>query len=294
MLRRAQAYYQRFLALHTAEDLGRTAATLTLKKIEDALAKLGGAAEPKSSPAILTLDLGNGVTMKLALIRPGKFVMGSPDSEQGRESKEGPQHEVVITKPFYMGVTKVTQAQYQAVMGTNPSQFKGPTNPVDSVNWDEAVEFCRKLSEKTRKAVRLPTEAEWEYACRAGSKTRFCFGDTEEGLGDYAWYQANSGGTTHPVGQKKPNAWGLYDIHGNVWEWCADWYGEYPSGAVTDPQGAASGSQRVSRGGPWGGGINIMGRDLCRAAFRARDNPGFRHASHGFRVVVSVAGVGLK
>jgi formylglycine-generating enzyme required for sulfatase activity len=274
MLRRAQGYYQRFLALHPAEDVVRTAVTLALKKIEDALAKLAAGPKPKPSPATLTLDLGNGVTMKLVLIRAGKFMMG----------EEGNQHEVTISKPFYMGVTEVTQAQYQAVMGANPSQFKGPTNPVDSVSWDDAVEFCRKLSEKTRKAVRLPTEAEWEYACRAGSKTRFCFGDTEEGLGNYAWYDANSSRTTHPVGQKKPNAWGLYDIHGNVWEWCADWYEDYPRGAVMDPQGAASGSQRVSRGGPWEGGIG-----LCRAAFRARDNPG-----HGFRVVVSVGGVDLK
>jgi formylglycine-generating enzyme required for sulfatase activity len=160
---------------------------------------------------------------------------------------------------------------------------------VESVTWEVAVEFCRKLSEKTRKAVRLPTEAEWEYACRAGTKTRFSFGDSDSVLGDYAWYASNSGGKAHPVGQKKPNPWGLYDMHGNVWEWCADWYEEYPSGAVTDPQGAASGSQRVSRGGFWD-----RGAGLCRAAFRARDNPGFRHASHGFRVVVSVAGVGLK
>jgi formylglycine-generating enzyme required for sulfatase activity len=134
-------------------------------------------------------------------------------------------HEVTISKPFYMGETEVTQAQYEAVMGTNPSHFKGATNPVECVCWDYATEFCKKLSDKTRQAVRLPMEAEWEYACRAGTATAFSFGDADSTIGDYAWYGANSGGTTHPVGQKKPNAWGLYDMHGNVWEWCADWFG---------------------------------------------------------------------
>jgi formylglycine-generating enzyme required for sulfatase activity len=237
------------------------------------------------------LDLGGGVTMKLVFIPAGKFMMGSPESEKGREAKEGPQHEVTLSKPFYMGVTEVTQAQYQAVIGSNPSQFEGPTNPVEMVSWDDGAGFCKKLSEKARQAVRLPTEAEWEYACRAGTKTRFCFGDADEGLGDYAWYSANSEQKTHPVGQKKPNAWGLYDVHGNVWQWCADWYGDYPKGAVTDPQGTASGSQRVLRGGSW-----ISSPGLCRAAHRYRLNPDYRYDIYGFgfRVVVSLAGVDLK
>jgi formylglycine-generating enzyme required for sulfatase activity len=278
MLRRAQAYYQRFLVLHTATDLGRTAATLTLKRIDDALAKLGPAPAPKASPASVTLDLGNGVTMKLVLIRPGKFLMGSPDSEQGHEPNEGPQHVVVISKPFYMGVTEVTQAQYEAVMGTNPSKFKEPTNPVHSVSWDEAVEFCRKLSDKTGKTVRLPTEAEWEYACRAGTKTRFSFGDSESALGDYAWFSSNSGQKTQPVGQKKPNPWGLYDMHGNVFEWCADWYGSYSSGVSTDPQGATSGGDRVMRGGSW-----IHGGFRCPCAYRLNFAPAGRNSTYGFR-----------
>jgi formylglycine-generating enzyme required for sulfatase activity len=283
MLRRAQAYYQRFLGLHTAEDLGRTAAALTLKKIDDALAKLGPATEPKSSPGILTLDLGNGVAMKLVLIRAGKFVMGSPGSEEGRKADEGPQHEVSISKPFYMGLTEVTQAQYEAVMGTNPSEFKGPTNPVENVTWDNAAEFCRKLSEKTRKTVRLPTEAEWEYACRAGSKTRFSFGESESALGNYVWYGANSGGKTHPVGQKKPNTWGLYDMNGNVAEWCADGYGPYSSEASVDPQGVTSGDNRVVRGGPW--------PDVITAYFRCASRFGLGQSSHnnkrGFRCAMT-------
>jgi formylglycine-generating enzyme required for sulfatase activity len=227
----------------------------------------------------VTLDLGNSVTMKLVLIRAGKFMMGSPDSEQGRKDNEGPQHEVVITRPFYMGVTEVTQAQYEAVMGTNPSQFKGPTNPVEMVTWNDAVEFCRKLSEKTRKAVRLPTEAEWEYACRAGTKTRFSFGDSDSMLGDYAWCGSNSGGKTNPVGRKKPNPWGLYDMHGNVWEWCADWYGSYSSGASTDPQGPGSGGQRVLRGGSW----YYVESGYFRCARRNNFDPSRHYEYFGFR-----------
>jgi formylglycine-generating enzyme required for sulfatase activity len=269
----------RFVDLHKVDDVARAGATLMLKKIEDALAKLGPA--PKPSPASLTLDLGNGVTMKLVLIRPGKFVMGSPDSEKGRESKEGPQHEVVIAKPFYMGVTEVTQAQYEAVMGTNPSKFKGPTNPVESVIWSDTVEFCRKLSEKTGKTFRLPTEAEWEYACRAGTKTRFSFGDSESILGDYAWCESNSGKNTHPVGQKKPNAWGLYDMHGNVWEWCADIYGPYSSEASVDPRGATSGGDCMVRGGSWYNGNGDIVSFRC--ADRSNRAPANRDYSIGFR-----------
>jgi formylglycine-generating enzyme required for sulfatase activity len=287
MFGRAQAYYRRFLEIHTVEDLGRTKATLALKGIEDTLAKFGPASEPKSDPSSITLDLGKGVTMKLVLIPPGKFVMGSPDSEEGRKAEEGPQHEVTISKPFHMGVTEVTQAQYEAVMGTNPSNFKGPTNPVETVSWNDAAEFCRRLSEKKGKTFRLPTEAEREYACRAGSKTRFSFGDSDSALGDYAWYKSNSGGKTHPVGQKKPNAWGLYDMHGNVTEWCADWRGSYSSsGPSMDPQGAGSGRYRVARGGSWYFGD--PGEFRC--ADRNRNlEPAFRNSHLGFRVVVSVS-----
>jgi formylglycine-generating enzyme required for sulfatase activity len=173
-------------------------------------------------------------------------------------------------------------------MGTNPSSNKGPTNPVENVSWNDATGFCRKLSEKTRRPVRLPSEAEWEYACRAGTKTRFSFGDSEDAIAEYAWTNANSK-TTHPVGQKKPNAWGLYDMHGNVWEWCQDWFGAYAAGAVTDPAGPASGTHRVLRGGA---------RDYypvyCRSASRLNCPPDNRYYNRGFRVVVPVGGVGLR
>ncbi len=225
--------------------------------------------------------------MKLILIPAGKFLMGSPESEKGRQNNE-PQHEVTLSKPFYMGVTEVTQAQYEAVTGTNPSHFKGATNPVETVSWDDAAEFCKKLSERTGRTFRLPTEAEWEYACRAGTKTAFSFGDADKALGDYAWYGANSDGKTHPVGQKKPNPWGLYDMYGNVWEWCSDWIDEYPQGAVTDPKGPATprpvpksyGTPRILRGGSWD---SEPGE--CRSAARYYSPPAEGWGNYGFRVV---------
>jgi formylglycine-generating enzyme required for sulfatase activity len=235
-------------------------------------------------PKETTIPVSEKVSIKLALIASGKFMMGSPDGEKGRSADEGPQREVTITKPFYMGATEVTQAQYEAVMGKNPSSFKGPQNPVDSVSWEDAVDFCKKLSEKTGKKVRLPTEAEWEYACRAGTKTRFSFGDDDTGLCDYAWYTANSESKTHSVGEKKPNAWGLYDMHGNVWEWCSD-YGahSYANAKNVDPQGPASGSTRVLRGGRWRSTPRF-----CWSAFRFRYDPGVRSSYYGFRVVLDL------
>jgi len=243
------------------------------------------APEEKSSQTQLTLlDLGDGVMMKLALIPAGNFMMGSPDGEKDRVEDEGPRREVTISKPFYMGVTEVTQAQYEAVMGTNPSSFKGPENPVETVAWIDAVEFCRKLSAKTGQKVRLPTEAQWEYACRAGTKTRFGFGDDDDDLDVYAWYTANNGSKTHPVGRKKPNAWGLYDMHGNVWEWCGDWYADsYANANNRDQAGPDSGASRVLRGGSWD--YNPL---HCRSAYRIRGTPDFRHYDVGFRVAVDL------
>jgi formylglycine-generating enzyme required for sulfatase activity len=233
----------------------------------------------------INMDLGGGVTLALTLIPAGKFMMGSPDSEKGRNENEGPRHEVTLSKPFYMGVTEVTQAQYEAVMDRNPSHFKGATNPVEMVSWNDATEFCRKLCMMTRQRVRLPTEAEWEYACRAGTATAFSFGDADSTLGDYAWFTANSGNKTQSVAYKKPNAWGLYDMYGNAWEMCADWYGDYPNGAVTDPQGPTSGPYRVLRGGSWS---HVPGH--CRSAYRNDDGfyPGNFSSYLGFRVVVPV------
>jgi formylglycine-generating enzyme required for sulfatase activity len=230
----------------------------------------------------VTLDLGGGVRLAMIYIRGGSFQMGSPDDEEGRYSDEGPVRRVTLDG-FWMGKYPVTQAQYQAIMGTNPSHFKGDNRPVEQVSWNDAKEFFRKLSQRTGKTFTLPTEAQWEYACRAGTTTRYSFGDDAGRLGEYAWYIGNSDSQTHPVGQKKPNAWGLYDMHGNVWEWCLDdWHGNY-NGAPVDGSrwGDGTGSYRVIRGGGWNPSAGY-----CRSACRLRHAPGIRWHLNGFRAVM--------
>ncbi len=230
----------------------------------------------------------NSIGIKLAFIPAGEFLMGSPDGDSDARNHEKPQHTVRITKPIYLGVTEVTQEQYEQVMGTNPSHFKGAQLPVEKVSWEDAVEYCRKLSElpaeqSTGRVYRLPTDAEWEYACRAGSRTKWSFGDTESSLGEYAWYGDTSDNKTHPVGTKKTNAWGLYDMHGNVWEWSSDWWLRYyTTTAVSDPTGPATGSYRVIRGGSW---ISSAGR--CRSAIRSGSTPDYRFSHLGFRLAFS-------
>jgi len=254
---------------------------------------------PRELPKLdkqLTLDLGDGVTMKLVLIPAGKFLMGSPEGEQGRDEDEGPQHKVTITKAFYMGTTEVTEGQWGAVMGTEPRKGQtyakeDPEHAASYISWDDATAFCGKLSTKIGRNVRLPTEAEWEYACRVGSTTRFCYGNDPaySGLGSYAWYDGNANAKgedyAHAVGRQKPNAWGLYDMHGNVWEWCQDsWHDNY-QGAPTDGSAwAGARSDRVLRGGSWGS----VARG-CRSAIRDGRPPVSRRRS-GFRVVVSTSG----
>ncbi|MCG3173235.1 MAG: Hercynine oxygenase [Myxococcota bacterium] len=227
-----------------------------------------------------SLDLGGGVTLDLILIRPGTFVMGSEE----RGPNEKPVHKVTISRPFYMGKFEVTQRQWEAVMGNNPSKFKGADNPVDSVSWNDATEFCAKLAQKTGKRVVLPTEAQWEYACRAETTTDFYTGDGNQALADAGWYEANSGGKTQPVGKKKPNAWGLHDMHGNVWEWCADRYGTYGADESTDPKGPASGNSRVLRGGSWNNDAQF-----CRSAYRNGYAPDLRNYGFGFRVSLDLS-----
>ena len=164
-------------------------------------------------------------------------------------------------------------------MGNNPSKNRGAKSPVENVSWNSAAEFCQKASAKAGMTVRLPTEAEWEYACRAGSRTRYGFGDKEAALGDYAWFSENSGGKPHPVGQKKPNAWGLFDMHGNVCEWCSDWWGHYSKAGNRDPKGSASGSYRIMRGGSWS-----YSATECRSACRLECTPSYGMIYLGFRV----------
>jgi formylglycine-generating enzyme required for sulfatase activity len=219
------------------------------------------------------------------LIPAGTFMMGSPEDEPGRFARET-LHKVTISKPFYMQTTPVTQGQWQRVMGSNPSYFKGDDNlPVEQVSWNDVQEFISKLNKKEGKdKYRLPTAAQWEYACRAGSSMMYWFGDDPIRLGEYAWYDENSGNVTHPVGRKKPNTWGLYDMYGNVWEWVQDWGGsdcDYPSGHLTDPTGPSSGPSRVFRGGS---GVGCTG-SCCRTAFRAGNRPGSRDKNVGFRLL---------
>jgi formylglycine-generating enzyme required for sulfatase activity len=223
----------------------------------------------------LVVDLGGGVTMDLVLISPGTFTMGS---DKGGDERA---HQVTLTKPYYLGKTEVTQEQWQQIMGSNPSEFKDAKNPVENVSWDDCQEFVVKLRKKVPgQMFRLPTEAEWEYSCRAGTT-----GDHAGNLDDMAWHDGNSSQKTHPVGGKKPNAWGLYDMHGNVWEWCADWFGDYPNGAVTDPTGPNTGSARVFRGGSW-----CFVGSYCRSAFRHRYAPDLRDRNVGFRVAAVPGG----
>jgi formylglycine-generating enzyme required for sulfatase activity len=214
--------------------------------------------------------------------------LGQPDWFIERLAAQAPRHRVRITQPFYLGKFEVTQGQYQRVMGTNPSQFPGdPDLPVESVSWEDAMVFSRKLEMLPQEQAmageyRLPTEAQWEYACRAGSDAAYCFGDSVAALGEYAWYSGNDRRKTHPVGLKKPNAWGLHDMHGGVREWCYDWFGfhYYADSPREDPAGPSSGTERVYRGGSWDGGAS--GR---RSAYRSKFPPHDPHGAFlGFRL----------
>jgi formylglycine-generating enzyme required for sulfatase activity len=243
----------------------------------------------------------NSVGMEFVLIPSGTFIMGSRGDDYEAHNDERPQHEVVISRPFYMAVHEVTQSQWEVIMGSNPytmkrtssswdgllsqpGRFIAPAKPA-TVSWNDAQEFIRRLNEREgHERYRLPTEAEWEYAARAGSTTAYSFGDDAAFLGRYAWYGEDLvTGSTHPVGQKAPNPWGLYDVHGNVWEWVQDWYaGDYYSiSPVVDPSGPRSGSERVVRGGSW-----HQTADGWRSAFRKKYPPDYRGISIGFRLVL--------
>jgi len=241
----------------------------------------------------------NSMGMELIEIPAGKFTMGSPKSEKTREDDEV-QVSVTLTKPFGLGKTEVTQGQWKEVMGTEPWDGQDYVQadkdcPATYVNWGDATEFCKTLTAIERKSgklkadeeYRLPTEAEWEYACRAGTKTAYSFGDDEKQLGDYAWFEDNAmyAGEeyAHKVGKKKPNPWGLHDMHGNVFEWCSDWYAAGLLSGGIDPVGRERGRWRVRRGGCWGNQPNV-----CRSANRRFfDDPSNRNYDLGFRVVRS-------
>ena len=231
--------------------------------------------------------LPDGVKMEFVFIQPGTFLMGSPESEAGRYSNEGPQHQVTISQGFYLSKYEVTQGQWEAVMSTTPwsGQSEVQSNPDHPAVYVDAQAFIQKLNQEAGTEVyRLPTEAEGEYACRAGTTTRWSFGDDRNRLGDYAWYDGNAWSVGnrhgHKVGSKLPNPWGLYDMHGNVWEWCQDWWSTYPSDAQIDPTGPSAGSPRVSRGGNFSGIPPYV-----RSAIRLLNAPSLSHVTIGFRVV---------
>ena len=231
-----------------------------------------------------------------ARISPGTFTMGSPETEYDRSSDESPQTEVTLSRGFWVGRFEVTQGEYTAVVGTNYSTFTGdPNQPVEQVSWYDASNYCALLTMQEQAAgrlpagyvYRLPTEAEWEYVARAGTTTRFFFGDDNHSyteLPNYAWFSADSNGSTHDVGGKQANQWGLYDTSGNVFEWCADLYGPYPGGPVTDPAGPVSGAIRVMGGGSW----RFPGGD-ARSAARNFNTPDFASFGIGIRVVLAQA-----
>lgn len=223
-------------------------------------------------------DLGKGISLEMVLIPAGKFMMGSPESEKGHKNEEK-LHEVILTKPFYMGKYEVTQEQWEAVMGGNPSKIKGGKFPVTNVSWEDCQEFVKKLNLKTNEGYRLPTEAEWEYACRAGTSTAYFFGDNiTKADANVDW-----GTTIKVVGGYKPNAFGLYDMHGNAWEWCEDWKVDYPAKAVADPKGPATGKSRLLRGGSF-----YDGASWARSSFRGEYAPNDSFFNDGFRLARTV------
>jgi formylglycine-generating enzyme required for sulfatase activity len=275
-------------AVAVALAQGDWKAVLSLDPTNSEGLQLKAAAE--KAAILARAPITNTIGMKLKEIPAGTFLMGSPSDETGREDNET-QHPVTISKAFYMQTTEVTQGQWKAVMGTEPwkgEQYvkEGPNYPATYVSWNDAIAYCKKLSEKEGKTYRLPTEAEWEYACRAGTKTAWSFGDDEKALGDYAWYRENAYDIderyAHQVELKKPNAFGLYDMHGNVWEWCHDYYVEdyYKQSPEQDPRGLASGSSRVLRGGSW-----VYDSRDSRSAFRDGRDAGSRNGVYGFRLV---------
>jgi formylglycine-generating enzyme required for sulfatase activity len=308
MLVRAGYWYQ---------QVGQIEQSLVRAKIESRLtqiAKLGRTIP--GEPAALQKTFTNSIGMQLVLISAGEFMMGSPPAEMAWAVEEGkkrqeadwyywrnqssaPLHKVRISRPFFVGIYEVTQSEYQQVMGANPSSFSAAGNhadkvagldttryPVESVSWDDAVQFCRKLSERpqeraSRRVYRLPSDAEWEFACRAGTTTKWSFGDDREMMKEYGWFSSSRNLVTHAVGQKKPNRWGLYDMHGNVWEWCLDWHHPdyYQQSPAIDPPGPSTGSQRIIRGN------TAEGSPASRVAFRMSREPEKSFSDLGFRVV---------
>ena len=264
-------------------------ATAEKRKAKTSSARSSGKA-PTGGETFIVPSCG----MKLNWVGAGRFQMGSPDQEAGRSNDEGPRTEVTISRGFWVGTYPVTQEEWKAAaedasgLNAEPSYFRGDRLPVEQVSWNDCELWLQELNtlEAARLphgfTYRLPTEAEWEFVCRAGTPTRFHCGSADGALDEHAWFSTNSRSQTHVVGEKKANAWGFHDMHGNVWEWCGDWYGPLPGGAVTDPKGAVFGVNKVFRGGSWG-----VAAARCRSAYRVWNKPDYRDYTVGFRVALA-------
>ena len=222
----------------------------------------------------------NGIKYNMVWVDGGTFRMGATSEQGSTWDYEKPVHSVTLSG-YYIGKTEVTQALWKAVMGSNPSEFKGDNRPVESVSWDDCQAFIRKLNALTGQNFRLPTEAEWEFACRGGNNSRGYKYSGSNYIDNVAWHDGNFGDKTHPVATKSPNELGIYDMSGNVWEWCADWYGDYSSGRQTNPKGPYDGSRRVRRGGCW-----YFGAGNCRSSNRSNYNPTYRNYYLGLRLAL--------
>ena len=236
---------------------------------------------PTVSDNTISIPVKKGISIDMVRVEAGIFTMGATAEMKDPDDWEKPTHRVTLTYDYNIGKYEVTQALWQAVMGNNPSNFKGENLPIENVSWNDCQEFISKLNSITGKTFRLPTEAEWEYAARGGNKSRGYQYSGSNNLFDVAWYRDNSGKKTHAVGTKQPNELGIYDMSGNVWEWCQNWYGEYSRPSLTNPTGANSGSRRVYRGGSWNN--DVWG---CRSSCRYDYTPGYRNCI-GLRLVLS-------
>ena len=266
---------------------GQTASiTGTLASNAVASSNTSGYSSSSSSMAsgsnAISIPVKDGISIDMVKVEAGTFMMGATSEMKDPYSDKKPVHQVTLTNDYYMGKYEVTQALWQAVMGSNPSNFKGDNLTVETVNWNDCQEFISKLNSLTGRKFRLPTEAEWEYAARGGKKSRSYQYSGSSNISDVAWYDGNSGSKTHPVGKKQANELGIYDMSGNVWEWCSDWYGSYSSSSQTNPMGSDSGAKRVRRGGSW---CHIA--RICRSSYRSGDAPDCRGLYLGLRLALS-------
>ena len=266
---------------------GQTASiTGTLASNAVASSNTSGYSSSSSSMAsgsnAISIPVKDGISIDMVKVEAGTFMMGATSEMKDPYSDEKPVHQVTLTNDYYMGKYEVTQALWEAVMGSNPSYFKGDNLPVEKVSWNDCQEFISKLNSLTGRKFRLPTEAEWEYAARGGKKSRGYQYSGSRKISDVAWYEGNSRSKTHPVGRKQANELGIYDMSGNVWEWCSDWYGSYSSSSQTNPMGSDSGAKRVRRGGSW----CYIAR-ICRSSYRYGDAPDCRGLYLGLRLALS-------